>query len=279
MQLYWLQLLKGYRTPFFDFFFKILNLFDTTYFFFFLIPFVWFVVSRKWGIRLVYLSFTNALINFLLKQTFQTTRPALIDPDLALVNVGGYSFPSGAAQYSMLFACILMFYHRKIWSKILGVSFILLMGFSRLYLGVHYPIDILGGWVFGFLIFLIFKNNILKIEKKISTSPLKYLLSLIIAAAFLNVLILSKNVLLLSSMLISGSIGIYLSHKNKLYLNDNRTYKIKFFRYCFVLLGIITIDLFVVNTLYVNLFFTTNVIIIWITLLASSIIKRIKYLN
>jgi len=279
MQLYWLQLLSNYRTPFFNFFFKIINLFDTPHFFFFLIPFIWFIVSSKWGIRLLYLTFTNGLINFLLKQIFQVSRPSNIDPDLALVEVGGFSFPSGAAQYSMLFACILIFYHSKTWSKALGISFILLMGFSRLYLGVHYPVDILGGWIFGFLIFLIFKKNTLKIEKKVSSSPTLYLLLLIAIVSLLNILLLSKDALLLSSMLIFGSFGVYFSKKYNLYLKDHKPYKIKFFRYTGVLLGIIGIDLFVVNALYLNLFLITNIIILWVTLFASPIIKRIRYLK
>ncbi len=279
MQLYWLQVLSNYRTTFLNCFFKFLNLFDTAYFFFFLIPFIWFIVSSKWGVRILYLAFTNALINFLLKQTFRVPRPSDIDPNLALVNVSGFSFPSGAAQYSMLFACVLMFYHRKPFSKILGVSFILLMGFSRLYLGVHYPIDILGGWIVGFLIFLIFKNNILKIERKISSSPRPYLMSLIVITAIINILIFSKNILLISSMLLFATAGIYLSKRYKLYLNDNKNYKIKFFRYSIVLLVIILIGIFFINETYVNLFLTTNTIALWITLFASPIIKRIRYLK
>jgi undecaprenyl-diphosphatase len=66
-----------------------------------------------------------------------------------------WSFPSGHATSSIVFISLLAFLinrrhpgHAKLlWGKVIGL--ILFIGFNRLYLGVHWPTDVLGGWLIG----------------------------------------------------------------------------------------------------------------------------------
>ena len=75
-----------------------------------------------------------------------------------LVYAGGYSFPSGHAMGSMLiFGSLLIICYQRLHSKLLQfvtsmifIILILVIGLSRIYLGVHYPSDILAGFVLGF---------------------------------------------------------------------------------------------------------------------------------
>ena len=92
----------------------------------------------------------EAAMNLLLKSIFERARPDLWD---WIVTETHTSFPSGHATASMALAlCIVYLLWNTKWRKatIIAASvYLLLIGFSRLYLGVHFPTDILGGWLLG----------------------------------------------------------------------------------------------------------------------------------
>ena len=90
------------------------------------------------------------IINGILKQFFHRTRPDLH----RLIEISGYSFPSGHAMNAFAIYGILAF---LLWRHIptrlgrtalilISSIFILMIGTSRIYLGVHYPSDIIGGY-------------------------------------------------------------------------------------------------------------------------------------
>ncbi len=88
-----------------------------------------------------------ALINFLAKLGFSRARPSLWAP---LLPETTFSFPSGHAMQSMAVgtALVIVLWHTR-WRYVvllLSASFVLAVGLSRIYLGVHYPSDILAGW-------------------------------------------------------------------------------------------------------------------------------------
>lgn len=91
------------------------------------------------------------VLNFIAKHAFARIRPDLwtsISPELT------YSFPSGHAMNSMavMTALVVLAWDTR-WRNLMmaaGACFILLVGLSRIYLGVHYPSDILAGWAASF---------------------------------------------------------------------------------------------------------------------------------
>jgi undecaprenyl-diphosphatase len=89
----------------------------------------------------------SALLNVGTKSMFARERPHLWD---VIAPEGTYSFPSGHAMGSMTLACVVVLLcwpTRARWiAAAIASGFVMLVGFSRIYLGVHYPSDILAGW-------------------------------------------------------------------------------------------------------------------------------------
>lgn len=107
---------------------------------------------------------TSTLTAFAGKWYYRFPRPK----DLAWYEELSYSFPSGHATvamafYGFLFYLLLMYLTSSNWRNFvffLAILFILGMGFSRIYLGVHYLSDVLGGFAIGF-VWLIFSMALL----------------------------------------------------------------------------------------------------------------------
>lgn len=89
----------------------------------------------------------SALLNIGAKLAFARERPSLWE---SIAPETTYSFPSGHAMGSMTLACVLVllaWHTRWRWPVVAVMApFVLLVGLSRVYLGVHYPSDILAGW-------------------------------------------------------------------------------------------------------------------------------------
>lgn len=88
------------------------------------------------------------IMNLVLKYIFERTRPDLWTH---LVAESSFSFPSGHAMASsaLAFSLTVVFWRTRWrwWAIVGGSLYMLVIGFTRLYLGVHYPTDILGGWL------------------------------------------------------------------------------------------------------------------------------------
>jgi membrane-associated phospholipid phosphatase len=93
------------------------------------------------------------LLSALLKVLVSRTRPSFTDP---VTVAGGYSFPSGHALNSMTFAaCAVILLHAVLgrrgrlllWTG--SAALVLVVGFDRISLGVHYVSDVLAGWTVG----------------------------------------------------------------------------------------------------------------------------------
>jgi len=100
----------------------------------------------------------GAILNIVLKSIFQRARPTF-DP---LLVVSDYSFPSGHAMNSLVFyatVAYFMYYYTKnallsVLVLTLCIVLILLIGISRVYLGVHFPSDVIAGYIAGTMWFV-----------------------------------------------------------------------------------------------------------------------------
>jgi membrane-associated phospholipid phosphatase len=216
-QLQFMKELVSLRTPFLDPIFHFLNYADTPYFVYLLIPIVWIGFSSKWGIRLFYLLLINMLINTFFKELVGWPRPCQDHPSIGMMCMKSFGFPSGGAQTCMLLGALLIYSWRTRLSWVIGVSYIALVSFSRLYLGVHYPVDILGGWMIALVLFFLYIRTIGPIERFLHTKSLEVCLCL---SEVLPLLLIALGASSKYHRLdaIAAGLGIYLSLKYKLYL-------------------------------------------------------------
>lgn len=121
--------------------------------------FLCFAKTRKIGIAML-ISITLSFIagNLILKNLIARSRPCWIDTgiELLIINPGDYSFPSGHTLVGFT-SSVSIFLQQKKWG---AAAFILasIIAFSRLYLFVHFPTDILGGIVLGTVVsFLVYR--------------------------------------------------------------------------------------------------------------------------
>lgn len=104
-------------------------------------------IDKKWGFRFMFAGLFGTALNQLLKAIFLIPRPWVIDPEFEIVESAreaatGYSFPSGHTQSAgTVFGMIAMWAKRHL-VTVACVIVVLLVGFSRMYLGVHTPYDV-----------------------------------------------------------------------------------------------------------------------------------------
>jgi len=107
----------------------------------------------------------------LFKEVFERLRPCHVLDGIRIVDGcgGQYGFISSHASNSFAIAFFISLLFRKKIIFILLFSWAVLIGFSRIYLGVHYPFDILGGMFWGLFVslltYLIFKMKLLNLDK------------------------------------------------------------------------------------------------------------------
>ena len=123
--------------------------------------------NRYFTINLVAI-FTS---NFIVKNIIRRNRPI----DINLIIENGFSFPSGHSMVSFAFYGFIIYYvycsHLSKLGKTIIISIltllVLMIGLSRIYLGVHYASDVIGGFVLALVYLIIFIKYIYKKEKKI----------------------------------------------------------------------------------------------------------------
>lgn len=120
------------------------------------LPFLWYVLHWKRGARITLFILVSTLINFTLKNYSRLPRPFHLQEGLNLIAAVGFGFPSGHAQAATVFWGSLARELRRRWVIPLALTVIALVGLSRVYLGVHFPADVLGGWMVGGVLLYVF---------------------------------------------------------------------------------------------------------------------------
>jgi membrane-associated phospholipid phosphatase len=119
-------------------------------FFIIALTLIYLCIDASLGGRVVLLLLIGDSLNGFFKMLFHLPRPYWVDPNVkALAQETSYGLPSGHAQDATTVWFFIAYAMRKRWAWVAALALVLLISLSRLYLGVHFPIDVLGGWIIG----------------------------------------------------------------------------------------------------------------------------------
>ena len=185
-----LHFLQSIRNPFFDWFFALItHLGEETFFLVIAILFFW-CINKREGYFILITGLVGTVVNQLAKLFFRVPRPWILDPDFEIVESArkeatGYSFPSGHTQNIAGTFGSIAAYQPKKWKTILCTTLIVLVAFSRMYLGVHTPLDVIVSLIFALGLILLLRPVFKSDESMNKLMPVVVVASVILSVGFL----------------------------------------------------------------------------------------------
>ena len=157
----WLQ----QYSPTFDLPFKSLTFLGDLEFFLICMPLIYWCVDRRIGARLLVLFLISAYLNTIAKVMACQPRPFQYDTRVkALVHAGGGGLPSGHTQSAVVVWGYLASQFRRRWLWVIAGFLMIAIPLSRLYLGVHFPTDLLGGYILGAVLLVLYLRFAIHVE-------------------------------------------------------------------------------------------------------------------
>lgn len=146
-----LQNLQEIRNPVLTAFVEAITSMSESLFIVVLIAILYWCIDKKRSLRIGWIVLFSTGINGIIKNIVKMPRPFQkgVTSPIRVQTATGYSFPSGHTQLATTFWGSSMAILKGKFTLIVGSILILLTAFSRLYLGVHWPTDVIGGIVFG----------------------------------------------------------------------------------------------------------------------------------
>jgi len=158
--------LQSLSSPALDNAFLVITQLGSELFFLVLAPLVYWCIDKRFGARIAFLFLFSTLANIWLKALFNAPRPYQIDSRVRLVGPAETSpgMPSGHTQSTTTVWVVLGQRVRRAWMWVAAMAIIALVSLSRVYLGVHFPHDVIGGIGLGMIAVAIF----LRVEPAVS---------------------------------------------------------------------------------------------------------------
>lgn len=166
--------------------FKAITFLGGHVFFLLFLPFIYWSVDRRLGIRFTILFLLSAYINTIAKDLLSQPRPFQYDPRVkALIHAGGGGLPSGHTQNTVIAWVFLAYHYRRTLLWVLAGLLLFLVPLSRIYLGVHFPSDLVGGYVVGGILIFLYLRFEPQVETWLLRVGLKWQLGLVVVMPFI----------------------------------------------------------------------------------------------
>lgn len=160
-EIQFIKLLQKASSTILDFLAELITFFGEQYVVIFVLAFIYFVYNKKLGEKIAFTLFLSLGLNNSLKGLVKAPRPFTVDPEIIGMRQStatGFSFPSGHTQVSAAFYTSIAKHlkNKKFW--IFTGILIFLVGISRIYLGVHFPKDVIVAIILGIAIAFLGSN-------------------------------------------------------------------------------------------------------------------------
>ncbi len=145
-------LLERFRTDFLVSLFTYITMLGEDLILIVLMAFVYFMFDKKLAVKIFFVTGSSLAVNGIIKNTVRLPRPfasgavSCVRPDTAT----GYSFPSGHTQNTATWTMAFSLHFKKRWMLVLSLIVTVLLAFSRVFLGAHFPTDVIVGALLGF---------------------------------------------------------------------------------------------------------------------------------
>jgi len=275
MQIEIIKFIQFFTSPFADVIFQLITMTGEETFYILVASTIFWCVNKKFGYKLGFALLTGTIVNTALKDIVNSARPIGVSGirSLRLETATGQSFPSGHTQGSTTFWVSFINQIRKKWIYAVGILVISLVGFSRMYLGVHYPIDIIGGIIIG--IIWTFISNYIFEYAEVNRNP--WIFMIIIVPMIIGLMyIKQKTYYAISGTVLGFYFGYILETKYVLYDVKNTRLKqlIKLVLGLTVLLTLKGVLKVILPISLFSDFFRYFIVGLWITVGAPYIFKR-----
>jgi len=134
-------------------------------FFLLIFPALYWCIDATLGLRIGIILMISGFVNYYFKWAFHLPRPFWYSQDVSAYAVEtGFGVPSGHSQNAVVVWGLIATSLRKRWAWIVAIFLIFFIGLSRMFLGMHFYIDVFAGWLLGAIILWLF----LRFEKPVS---------------------------------------------------------------------------------------------------------------
>ncbi|MFK7803087.1 MAG: phosphatase PAP2 family protein [Anaerolineae bacterium] len=173
-------------------FFKIVTFIGNQEFYLLMFPFLFWCLDTRLGVRVAVAYLVSTWFNVMIKEITMAPRPFEVNPAVGIIDEEGFGMPSNHAQASTMIFGVLAYHLKKPWGWAAMIVITILVGISRIYLGVHFPLQVVVGWTLGVLFLIGYINFLDQIEAWVLGRSLAQHLTFATVIALVGSLIMAR---------------------------------------------------------------------------------------
>lgn len=181
---------QSWRGPLMETYARLFDFMGLVEFYLILLPLVYWCIDAAFGRRLGVFVLASLWNNTILKEWWARPRPYQVSDQVSsLKTLDTYSLPSGHAQGAMTLWGVVGLRLKRNWVTALVVAYVILMGISRLVMGVHFPQDVIAGWTLGLLWLGVYLWLEPRVSRWLAQQSVRTLIGLVLGFTALGLLI------------------------------------------------------------------------------------------